>query len=274
VHAELKRLGDLEVRDDKSLRARPPIPAATPVAPQGLQVLTIDVGGSKVKVKCSGGDEVRKAASGPRMTAETMVATVKAITDDWIFDAISIGFPGLVIRGRIEREPYKLGSGWIGLDYADAFGKPTKIINDAAMQALGAYDEGRMLFLGLGTGLGSSLILDGVVHPLQLGHLYGKKGRRYEDYAGKKGQKRLGKPRWRKAVTRMIADLSLALLPDYVVLGGGEAKEMKSLPPNCRRGSNADAFEGGVRMWTDPRLAASASDLDPSVHILDSLSEA
>jgi polyphosphate glucokinase len=212
-------------------------------------ILTVDVGGTNVKVKCSSGDEVRKAASGSAMTAERMVTIVRDLTQDWTFDVVSIGYPGPVIHGRVAREPYNLGPGWMDLDFVNAFGKPVRIINDAAMQALGGYDGGRMLFVGLGTGMGSALIIDSIVQSLELAHLPYRKGRTYEDYLGKRGQRRLGKKRWRKAVTRASEDLLAAFQVDYLVIGGGEAKKLKELPTNCRLGSNADAFSGGLRLW-------------------------
>jgi len=226
-----------------------------PAAASSRIVLAVDVGGTNLKVKCAGNDEVRRSASGRDMTAEKMAAAVSEMTADWTFDLISVGYPGLVINGKIAREPFNLGPGWLDFDFAEAFGKPVKVINDAAMQALGAYEGGRMLFLGIGTGFGSALILNGIVQPLELGHLSYKKGRTYEDFAGKRGQRRLGKRRWRKAVTTIIQNLSMALQPDYVVVGGGEAKKLRALPQNCHFGSNADAFEGGFRMWTDTRTA-------------------
>ena len=215
------------------------------------KILAVDVGGTNVKVKSSTGDEVRKTPSGSEMTAEQMVAAVKEMTQDWDFDAVSIGYPGVVVHGKIAREPNNLGPGWTAFDFAEALGKPVKLINDAAMQAMGSYDGGRMLFLGLGTGFGSVLIVNGEVQPLELAHLPYRKGRTYEDFAGGKGRERLGKKRWRKAVRRIIEELTAALQPDYVVIGGGEAKKLGDLPINCRLGANADAFDGGFRMWTD-----------------------
>jgi polyphosphate glucokinase len=218
---------------------------------KALKILAIDIGGTNLKVKCSTGDEVRKVPSGRKMTAERMVAAVKEMTQDWEYDVISMGFPGPVIHGRILREPYNLGSGWVKYDLQKAFGKPIKIINDAAMQAIGSYEGGRMLLLDLGTGLGTAMIVEGVVQPLEMGHLPYKKGRTYEEYVGLRGLKRLGKKRWRKAVAEVAGELSAALEPDYVVLGGGNAKFLKELPINSRLGANANAFVGGFRMWSD-----------------------
>jgi polyphosphate glucokinase len=226
-----------------------PIQKATANKAHSQTILVIDIGGTNVKVKCSTGDEVRKVESGITMTAEKMVAAVKEMTHDWQFDVVSMGYPGPVLHDKIAREPYNLGPGWMSFNFAQAFGKPVKIINDAAMQALGSYEGGRMLFLGLGTGLGTVLIVDGVVAPLELGHLRYKSGRTYEDYVGARGLRKLGKKRWRKVVPNVVEELTAALEPDYVVLGGGNAKNLKALPPNCRLGDNANAFKGGFRMW-------------------------
>ncbi len=214
-----------------------------------LKVLAIDIGGTHVKVMCSTGSEERKADSGLQMTAAKMAAAVKEMAHDWEYDVVAMGYPGPVLHGKIAREPHNLGAGWVKYDFAQAFGKPTKIINDAAMQALGSYDGGRMLFLGLGTGLGTALVVDGIVEPLEMGHLPYKKGRTYEDYVGVAGLERLGKKRWRKQVLKVTEELSAALEPDYVVLGGGNAKFLKEIPANCRLGNNANAFLGGFRLW-------------------------
>lgn len=218
--------------------------------PQVSKIVAIDIGGTHVKVKCSASDEVRRVDSGFTMTAERMVAAVQEMTRGWVFDVIAMGYPGPVMHGKIVREPHNLGQGWVGYDFEQAFGKPVQIMNDAAMQALGSYDGGRMLFLGLGTGLGSAMIVDGAVEALELGHLHYKKGRTYEEYVGVHGLERRGKKRWRKSVAEVIEELTAALEPDYVVIGGGNAKLLTTLPPNCRRGDNADAFKGGFRMWT------------------------
>ena len=216
-------------------------------APQ--TILAVDVGGSHVKVRVSDKAEVRKADSGASMTPQQMVAAVHELTEGWVFDAVAIGYPGLVRSGAIAAEPVNLGKGWIGFDFSKSFKQPVKVVNDAAMQALGSYGGGRMLFLGLGTGLGSAMILDGVLAPMELGHLPYRKGRSYEDYVGKAGQERLGKKKWRKHVWRVVRLLSAALEPDAVVLGGGNAKELKRLMPGVSLGENANAFLGGFRLW-------------------------
>lgn len=215
-------------------------------------VLAIDIGGTHVKVMLSTSDEERKADSGLEMTAEKMVAAVQAMAKDWTYDVISMGYPGPVIHGKIVREPHNLGPGWVDADFQKAFGKRIQIMNDAAMQALGSYEGGTMLFLGLGTGLGTAMIVDGIVEPLELGHLPYKKGRTYEDYVGLRGLKRLGKKRWRKAVADVTEELNNALEPDYIVYGGGNARLLKDLPANARLGDNLNAFKGGFRMWIEP----------------------
>jgi polyphosphate glucokinase len=223
---------------------------------KALKVLAIDIGGTHVKVMCSTSDEERKADSGLKMTAAKMVAAVKEMAHDWDFDVIAMGYPGPVLHGKIAREPHNLGAGWVKYDFAKAFGKPTRIINDAAMQALGSYEGGRMLFLGLGTGLGTALVVDGIVEPLEMGHLPYKKGRTYEDYVGEQGLERLGKKRWRKQVIKVAEELSAALEPDYVVLGGGNARLLKEIPADCRLGNNANAFLGGFRLWQNAEAVA------------------
>jgi predicted NBD/HSP70 family sugar kinase len=213
------------------------------------KILVIDVGGTHIKVLATGQTEHRKFNSGPRMTAAQMVKGVKQITRDWKYDAVSIGYPGPVIHGKPLHDPRNLGKGWVGFDFQKAFGCPVKIVNDAEMQALGSYHGGRMLFLGLGTGLGSAMIVKGVVQPMELAHLPYKKGKTYEDYLGLRGLQRLGKKRWRKHVSDVVDRLTAALEPDYVVLGGGNVKELKKLPPKCEAGSNENAFLGGFRLW-------------------------
>jgi polyphosphate glucokinase len=214
-----------------------------------MNVLVLDVGGTGVKLKLTGVEEPRKFLSGPTLTPERLVQGVHENAADWAFDAISIGYPGPVIHGRITKEPVNLGRGWVGFDYAAAFGKPVKIINDAAMQALGSYEGGHMLFLGLGTGLGTTFIADGVVVPMELGHLPYRKERTFEQYLGSAGLKRLGRRKWHAHVFDVVARLQAALLPDYVVLGGGNVKKLDELPPGCRRGDNINAFRGGARLW-------------------------
>ena len=213
------------------------------------KVLVIDVGGSHVKVRVSGRREEREFVSGPRMTARRMVAGVHKLVGDWAYDAVSIGYPGVVVHGKILTEPHNLGRGWVGFDFQAAFGRPTRILNDAAMQAIGSYEGGRMLFLGLGTGLGSALIVDGAVEPMEIAHLIFRKGRTYEDYAGERGRRRLGPKKWRRVVTEIIDQLRAALEADYVVLGGGNARKLKKLPEGARLGNNQFAFLGGFRLW-------------------------
>jgi polyphosphate glucokinase len=213
------------------------------------KILAIDIGGTHVKVLASGQTEERKVVSGPTMTAQKMVQAVKRMTKDWEYDCVSIGYPGPVVHGKPLREPFNLGGGWVGFDFQKAFGRPVKVINDAAMQALGSYHGGRMLFLGLGAGLGSALIVDGVLEPMELAHLPYKKGKTYEDYVGVRGLERLGKKSWRRHVTDVVKRLKDALEADYVVLGGGNSLQMKKLPPDTRLGDNHNAFAGGFRLW-------------------------
>jgi predicted NBD/HSP70 family sugar kinase len=214
-----------------------------------MNILVIDVGGTNIKLKLQNGEEVRKIPSGPALSGQQMVDAVRQVTADWSYNAITIGYPGPVVKGRIALEPVNLGKGWLGFDFAQAFGKPVKIINDAAMQALGSYQGGRMLFLGLGTGLGSTMIIDGVIAPMEVGHLPYKKGRTFEEYVGVAAMKRIGRRKWQAAVFDVVRRLSNALIPDYVVLGGGNVKKLDELPPNCRAGDNDNAFVGGVRLW-------------------------
>jgi polyphosphate glucokinase len=225
------------------------------------KILAIDLGGTHVKVKHTESEEVRKADSGPTMTPYTMVATVKEMTNDWHFDVVALGYPGAVLHGKIVHDPHNLGPGWVKYDFKRAFGKPVKIINDAAMQALGSYEGGSMLFLGLGTGLGSALIIDDKVEALELGRLP-YKGRTYEDFVGKAALERQGHHEWRKAVAAVVEELASAFDADYVVIGGGDARELKAkeLPINCRLGDNANAFQGGFRLWahTEKTLLAKA----------------
>jgi polyphosphate glucokinase len=224
-----------------------------------MKILVVDVGGTHVKMLAAG-QVVRRMDSGRRLTPRKMVAAVKKLTADWTYAAISIGVPAPVVRGRIVAEPMNLGRGWVGFDLAKAFGRPVKIINDAAMQALGSYRRGRMLFLGIGTGLGSALVLDGSVEPLELAHLPYAKGRTYEDYVGLRGLKRLGKRRWRKHVSKVVTLLRAAMMSEDLVLGGGNAKLLKRLPAGARLGGNVHAFKGGVAMWA-PTTATSAKNV-------------
>jgi polyphosphate glucokinase len=213
-----------------------------------MNVLVVDVGGTHVKILATGQDEPRRFPSGPLLTAEQMVATVKDLAGEWTYDVVSIGYPGPVLLGRPVAEPRHLGPGWVGFDYQAAFGRPVKLVNDAAMQALGSYQGGKMLFLGLGTGLGSTLVVDGIVEPMELGHLPYRKST-YEDYVGIRGLEQRGKKKWRLYVADVVALLTAALEPDDVVLGGGNIKKLKQLPPGCRAGDNANAFRGGFRLW-------------------------
>ncbi len=218
-------------------------------------MLAVDVGGSHVKAMLNGVDERRRFVSGHELTAAHMVEGVLEQTADWDYVGVSVGVPAPVVEGRVVREPVNLGEGWAGFDFAEAFGKPTKVINDAAMQALGSYEGERMLFLGLGTGLGTTLIIDGFVVPMEVQHMPFRKGT-FEDYVGERGLERLGVKRWRKALLDVIEVYVAAFSPDYVVLGGGNAKELGDLPPNCRLGHNEDAFLGGFRLWLEEPLRA------------------
>lgn len=216
-----------------------------------MKVLVIDVGGTHVKLLATGQRIKREFVSGSELTPKTLVAGVRKATEGWSFDVISMGYPGPVLHNRPLAEPHNLTAGWVGFDFARAFRCPIRIVNDAAMQALGSYEGGRMLFLGLGTGLGSALIVDGQLEPMELGHLpYRKKT--FEDYVGLRGLKRLGKRKWRKAVDDVITRLIAATEPDETVIGGGNAALLKRLPTHCRLGDNKNAFKGGFRLWADP----------------------
>jgi polyphosphate glucokinase len=213
-------------------------------------VLSVDVGGSHVKALTSNETERRRFKSGASLTAEQMVAGVLEVVEGWPFDVVSVGIPSPVRGGKVVSEPINLGEGWVGFDYEGAFGKPTKVVNDAVMQAIGSYEGGRMLFLGFGTGLGSALIAEGVIEPLELGHLPFRK-KTFEDYVGERGLEKLGKKKWKEAVFETVERLRAAMEPDEVVLGGGGVQELDELPPGCRRGANENAFLGGFRLW-DP----------------------
>jgi len=213
-----------------------------------MKILTVDVGGTHVKILASGQTEPRKFDSGPDLTPAKMVTGVKELAAGWTFDAVSIGFPGPVLRNRPVAEPRNLGPGWVGFDFEEAFGVPVQLVNDAAMQALGSYKGGKMLFLGLGTGLGTTMIVDGIIEPMELSHLPYKKAT-YEDYVGERALLRMGKKKWRGHVADVIARLAAALEPEDVVVGGGNAKLLKELPSGCRLGDNFNAFAGGFQLW-------------------------
>ena len=224
-----------------------------------MNVLVVDIGGTNVKILATGQDTPRKFPSGPTLTPKRMVSGEKKLAGDWNYDAVSIGHPGLVLKGRVPSEPYNLAPGWVGFDFQAAFG-PSNLINDAAIQALGSHQGGEMLFLGLGTGLGCAMVVQGVVVPMELGHLSYKK-RTYEDYVGIRGLERLGKKRWRKYVASWAERLITVFHPDDVVLGGGNVKRLKELPQGCRAGDNANAFLGVFRLWekaSDRKLTTSA----------------
>jgi polyphosphate glucokinase len=213
-----------------------------------MKVLVVDVGGTHVKILATGQSVRREFLSGATLTPKRMVAGVKKLAVDWKYDVVSIGYPGVVLKGRVASEPYNLGPGWVGFNFEAAFGCPVKLINDAAMQALGSYKGGEMLFLGLGTGLGTAMVVEGIVVPMEVGHLPYEEGT-FEDYVGLRGLNRLGKKKWEKHLASVVKRLTAALLPDDVVLGGGNAKRLKELPPRCRLGDNANAFLGGFRLW-------------------------
>lgn len=234
----------------------------TPGTRPAKKVLVIDVGGSHVKIMVTGEREERRMDSGPTLTAAQMARGVRALATGWRYDAVSIGYPGPVVANHPAREPHNLGRGWVRYDYRAAFGKPVRVVNDAAMQALGGYRGGKMLFLGFGTGLGSTLIVDGVIVPMELAHLPYRKAT-FEDYVGERALERDGKRKWRKSVADVIARLVAAFEPEDVVLGGGNARFLDALPPRCRIGDNTNAFPGGFRLWDDgasrPRRAAKSA---------------
>jgi polyphosphate glucokinase len=213
-----------------------------------MKVLAIDVGGTHVKILATDQKAPQKFVSGPRMTAKQMVSTVKKLAAGWNYNVVSIGYPGPVLHGHILHDPHNLASGWVKFDFEKAFGCPVKVINDAAMQALGSYKGESMLFLGLGTGLGSAMIVDGLLEPMELGHLPYRKAT-YEDYVGIRGLKRFGEKKWQKYVADVVQRLAAALEPDDIVLGGGNVKKLHELPKGCRQGDNANAFVGGFRLW-------------------------
>jgi len=213
-----------------------------------MKVLVIDVGGTHVKVLATGQDQPREFDSGPNLTPKLLVSKVKKLVSDWEYDVVSIGYPGPVLRNRPVSEPWNLGKGWIGFNFEGAFKRPVKVVNDAAMQALGSYKGGKMLFLGLGTGLGSAMIVDGMVEPMELAHLPYKKAT-FEDYVGIGGLTKRGEKHWRRNVADVVKRLIAALEPEDVVLGGGNVRKLKELPPGCRAGDNSHAFLGGFRLW-------------------------
>ncbi|MGC2247938.1 MAG: ROK family protein [Terriglobales bacterium] len=215
------------------------------------RILVLDVGGTHVKALVSGMKQPVLIPSGPTMTPRAMVRQVKAAVKSISYDVVSIGYPGPVVHGRPLREPHNLGKGWVGFDFRRALGRPVKIINDAAMQALGSYKKGRMLFLGLGTGLGSAMIADGIVEPMELAHMPYKRGKTYEDYLGIRGLKRLGRKKWAREVAKVVELMRAALEPEEVVLGGGNAKKLKKLPPGTVLGNNENAFRGGFELWNE-----------------------
>ena len=214
-----------------------------------MKVLVIDVGGTNIKVSMGGKDSPLKIPSGSDMNASRMAEEVKKATAGWPYEAVSIGYPGPVTNGRPVIEPKNLGAGWVRFDYDKAFSKPVRVVNDAAMQALGSYQGGRMLFLGLGTGLGSAFVANGQLEPLELAHLPYRNGRTYEDYVGLRGFKRLGRKKWQRHVETVIELLKHGLQADYVMLGGGQTKKLKGLPPGVRIGDNSHAILGGIRLW-------------------------
>ncbi len=235
-----------------------------------MQILVVDIGGTNVKMLASGQEVPRKFPSGRELTPQKMVDGVLATTQDWDYEAVAVGFPGPVLCGQPMTEPVNLGPGWMGFDFAGAFRRPVKVINDAAMQALGSYQGGKMLFVGLGTGFGATVIMDGVIEPLELGRFHYKK-RTLEHYVGNAGRKRLGRKKWQRQVEEVLARLIAALKPGDVVIGGGNAKKLTSLPPGARAGANTNAFLGGFRLWegeTDkPRSFAPGGDNVPNTKL-------
>lgn len=217
-------------------------------------VLAIDIGGSHVKILASTGGEERRAVSGPTMDAAAMADTVQKLAADLRYDVVAMGYPGPVIHNRILAEPHNLAEGWVGFDFGARFGKPVRIVNDALMQAIGSYEGGRMLFLGLGTGLGAAMIVDNVAQPMEIAHLPYRKGRSFEDYLGEASLRKRGRKKWAGYVFDTVERLTAALEPDYVVIGGGNVEKLESLPPKARRGDNANAFKGGFALWHDPTL--------------------
>jgi predicted NBD/HSP70 family sugar kinase len=227
-----------------------------------MKILVIDIGGTHVKVMTTGQKTSREFESGRLLTPKRMISKIRRLIHDWHFDVVSIGYPGPVHGNRIVSDPWNLGKGWIGFDFQKAFHCPVKIINDAAMQALGSYEGGKMLFLGLGTGLGTALIADGIVEPMELGHLPYKKST-FEDYVGIRGLQKYGKQNWRRHVMDMVRRLTAAIEPDEVVLGGGNVNKLNELPAGCRGGDNTNAFRGGFRLWKETRIWQNSTRVKP-----------
>jgi len=242
--------------DRGSFTPGPRGPAA--VTRNSTRVLVVDIGGTHIKLLATGYRTAVKIPSGPGVTPEIMISAVGQAAGQWQYSKVSIGYPGPVLNGKPVAEPHNLAPGWVGFNFEKAFSRPVKLVNDAAMQAIGSYEGGRMLFLGFGTGLGSALIVDGILEPMELAHLPYKKGRTYEDYIGLRGLERLGKKKWRLCVTDVVARLKAALEADYVVIGGGNAKLLKALPSGARLGSNDNAFRGGYKLWHTKRVAVEA----------------
>ena len=217
-------------------------------------VLAIDIGGSHVKIQSSDGGEERKAVSGPTMNAATMADIVEKLADGIAFDVIAMGYPGPVVHNKILIDPHNLAPGWVGFNFEKRFGKPVRMVNDALMQAIGSYQGGRMLFLGLGTGLGAAMIVENVAQPMELAHLPYRKGHTFEDYLGEASLENRGYDKWQKHVFDAVEQLSAAVEPDYVVIGGGNVAKLDKMPPNARRGDNANAFKGGFALWLDKTL--------------------
>jgi polyphosphate glucokinase len=258
IAAKRKRATMRQDRADAALRSSRNDVAASRSSVKS--VLVVDVGGTSVKIHATGQTEGRSFRSGPMLTPSRMVSGVKKLAADWTYDVVSIGYPGPVLGGRPIAEPYNLGRGWVGFDFAQAFGRPVKVVNDAAMQALGSYKGGKMLFLGLGTGLGTAMIVEGIVAPMELAHLPYKNGT-YEDYVGRAGLERYGKKKWRRHVADVVGRLISALQPDDTVIGGGNVTKLEPLPPHSRKGENANAFVGGFRLWSKANVVP--PDLPP-----------
>jgi polyphosphate glucokinase len=244
------------MRRDQPSAVRSSLKLAAVGQPRVKGVLVIDVGGTSVKILATGQTESRSFRSGRKLTPRQMVSKVKKLAAGWTYDVISIGYPGPVLGGRPAAEPVNLGRGWVAFDFAQAFGLPAKVLNDAALQALGSYKGGKMLFLGLGTGLGTALVVNGVVKPMELGHLPYMKGT-YEDYVGRTGLERDGKTMWRRRVADVVERLMAAMRPDETVIGGGNVRNLDALPRRCRAGENANAFRGGFRLWAGADVLAS-----------------